>query len=38
MEVYTKQSLISNLQKSGTNPEGALLVHSSVRSVGKCEN
>ncbi len=36
--VHTKHSLLSDLQKSGVNPHGTLLVHSSVKSVGECEN
>jgi aminoglycoside 3-N-acetyltransferase len=32
--VYDKQTLITHLQKAGINPSGALLVHSSVKSVG----
>lgn len=34
----TKQSLLADLHKSGINPRGTLLVHSSVKSVGECEN
>ncbi len=39
MKTYnTKQSLLSDLKKSGIDPCGTLLVHSSVKSVGECEN
>ncbi len=34
----TKQSLLSDLKKSGIDPCGTLLVHSSVKSVGESEN
>jgi aminoglycoside 3-N-acetyltransferase len=36
--MYTKQSLMTDLQRSGINPDGTLFVHSSLRSVGKCEH
>ena len=34
--IHTKESLISDLEKSGINPRGTLLVHSSCKSVGEC--
>jgi aminoglycoside 3-N-acetyltransferase len=37
-ELYTKDSLISDLKYSGINPRGTLLIHSSCKSVGECEN
>jgi len=36
--LHTKKSLISDLKESGINPSGTLLVHSSCKSVGECEN
>jgi len=36
--LHTKKSLLSDLEKSGINPRGTLLVHSSCKSVGECEN
>jgi aminoglycoside 3-N-acetyltransferase len=37
-KLHTKSSLLADLQKSGINPRGTLLVHSSCKSVGLCEN
>ena len=36
--MHTKQSLMRDLAKSGVNPSGTLLVHSSMKAVGECEN
>lgn len=38
MKINTRESLIADLKRSGINPHGTLLVHSSVKSVGKCED
>ncbi|MCL2197409.1 MAG: AAC(3) family N-acetyltransferase [Defluviitaleaceae bacterium] len=34
----TKESLLNDLKAAGINPRGTLFVHSSVKSVGQCEN
>ncbi len=34
----TRESLLDDLRNSGINPTGVLMVHSSVKSVGECEN
>lgn len=36
--IYTKESLIRDLRNSGINPKGTLLVHSSMKAMGECEN
>ncbi|MCL2633425.1 MAG: AAC(3) family N-acetyltransferase [Oscillospiraceae bacterium] len=36
--MHTKETLIADLQKSGINPTGTLHVHSSMKSIGECEN
>lgn len=36
--MHTKKSLLADLENSGINPRGTLLVHSSCKSVGECEN
>ncbi|MCL1863789.1 MAG: AAC(3) family N-acetyltransferase [Defluviitaleaceae bacterium] len=36
--MYTKKSLLADLKAAGINPRGTLHVHSSVKSVGECEN
>ncbi|MCL2254473.1 MAG: AAC(3) family N-acetyltransferase [Lachnospiraceae bacterium] len=36
--MYTKELLIADIAKSGIDPNGTLLVHSSCKSVGACEN
>lgn len=38
MKLHTKESLITDLKNSGINPRGTLLVHSSAKKVGECEN
>jgi aminoglycoside 3-N-acetyltransferase len=38
LKTHTKESLIADLKSSGINPRGTLLVHSSAKSVGECEN
>ena len=35
--MHNVQSLIQDLKNSGVDPSGTLLVHSSVKAVGKCE-
>jgi len=37
-KLHTKESLITDFKNCGINPNGTLLVHSSVKSVGECEN
>jgi len=36
-KLHTKQTLIADLKAAGVNPGGTLFVHSSVKSVGRCE-
>lgn len=36
--MHTKNSLLADIKAAGVNPRGTLLVHSSCKSVGECEN
>ena len=36
--MFSKNDLLEQLRISGINPEGTLLIHSSMKAVGECEN